>query len=235
MGGKRKKAENTEEKIYQERPKQEVKTDTTSVSVINTKELNTLIEEDLESDKEVLKPKKHLFTDSLLIILLLVSLGVFGITLLDKTSSITMIINGLLVTIFTILFVVISITYKRNDKSLILICCLMLLSYYGFNTFQKFTFSNSTSTLPNFSGKSITEVMKWAKENKIVVNQEYEYSDMVKEYAVITQNIPAGEKLEKDQELVVSVSEGPNPSKEIMVPNMITWDSERVLQFIKDN
>ena len=59
--------------------KKEIKTDTTSVSIINTKELNSLIEEDLENDKVALKPKKHPFIHFMLILLLLVSLGVFFI------------------------------------------------------------------------------------------------------------------------------------------------------------
>ena len=37
---------------------------------------------------------------------------------------------------------------------------------------------------------------KWAKENKVVLNQEYEYSDMVSEYAVISQNLKAGDAID---------------------------------------
>jgi len=214
--------------------KKGMKTDTTSVSIINTKELNSLIEEDIESGKEVLRPKKHLFVHLMLILLLFVSLGAFGFVLYNKDSSIYSIIMNLLITIFTILFVVVSITYKRNDKSLILISCIILLSYFIFG-FSSTFFRQTTSLMPNFSGKSITEVMKWANANKMVINQEYEYSDMIDEYSVISQSIPAGDKITKDNEVTVSVSEGPNPSKEIMVPNMISWDTERVIKFIKAN
>lgn len=35
--------------------------------------------------------------------------------------------------------------------------------------------------------------------------------------------------------MTVAVSEGPNPGKEIAVPNMVTWESDRVLEFIKEN
>ncbi len=214
--------------------KKGMRSDTTSVSIINTRELNSLIEEDIETGKEVLRPKKHIFVHTMLIVLLLVSFVSFGIVLGNKASTIMAIMDGLLVTIFTILFVVISITYKRNDKTMVLFACFVLLGYFILG-FSKQAFTNTVSLMPNFSGKSITEVMKWAKENKVVINQEYEYSDMVSEYSVISQSIVAGEKLEKNKELTISVSEGPNPSKEIMVPNMITWDTERVIEFIKEN
>ena len=232
--GNKKKNTSVDTEVSNNEEKKELKTDTTSVSIINTRELNTLIEEDIESGKEVLKPKKHIFVHTMLVLLLLVSLGSFGVVLYDKASSISAIINSLFITIFTILFVVVSITYKRNNKNMILFACLALIGYFVLGLSSQ-VFTQKTSLVPNFSGKSITEVMKWAKENKIVMNQEYEYSDMVDEYHVISQSLEAGKKVEKNQELTISISEGPNPSKEIMVPNMITWDTERVIQFVKEN
>ena len=76
--------------------------------------------------------------------------------------------------------------------------------------------------------------MKWAEKNKITIHQEYEYSDMIEEYHVISQDI-TDKSLKSVKELTVSISEGANPSKEIILPNMVTWDSERVLKYVKDN
>ena len=210
--------------------------DTTSISVISTRELNHLIEEDLVEREKIIKPKKHLFTHFVLIITMIVSLISFGITLFNKDSSVLSILTHLLITIFTILFVVVSITYKRNHKSMILVSSLLLIVYFFLQLNSELSLIQSPiSTTPNFSGKSIMDVIQWADKNKIKITQEYEYSDMIPEYSVISQSIPVGTTLSDIESLVVSVSEGPNPSKEIMVPSMIGWDTERVISFIHDN
>ena len=77
--------------------------------------------------------------------------------------------------------------------------------------------------------------MQWASKNNILVNQDYEYSDMIPEYKVISQSIDSGKSLSGITEIDISISEGPNPYKEIVVPSMISWDHERVLNYIREN
>jgi beta-lactam-binding protein with PASTA domain len=177
--------------------------------------------------------KKHPIVNLFSIIVLIISLVSFVFIILNKDSSIITLISSLLLTIFVICFSVVSITYKRNNKSLILIGCLLLMGYFGLNMFNPS--SINIGGVPNFTNKSVTEVMKWASKNSISINQEYEYSDMISEYKVISQDVKSGTSLAKVKELTVSISEGANPSKEIIVPSMIGWDTERVLKFIKDN
>lgn len=216
--------------------KEEVSNDTTSVSVIDTQELKELINEDLGiEDKKKDAKKHHVFVNTILIVLMLVSFIFFGLGLFDKSSSIQSIINSLLLTVFTILFVVISITYNRRKKGMIFFSSLLLLGYFllGINShFQ--LIKTPINTVPNFQGKSLTSVIKWAEKNKINIHQEYEYSDMIPEYRIISQDI-SNKSLKDIKELTISISEGANPKKEIIVPNMITWDSKRVLNFIKKN
>ena len=77
--------------------------------------------------------------------------------------------------------------------------------------------------------------MKWASKNNILVNQDYEYSDMIQEYRVISQSVDSGKSVSGIKEIDISISDGPNPYKEIIVPSMIGWDDERVINFVKDN
>ena len=67
------------------------------------------------------------------------------------------------------------------------------------------------------------------------MEQEYEYSDLIDEYHIIYQDVKAGTKLKKINKVTVLVSEGPNPDKEIILPNMVGWESEDVLKYIEDN
>lgn len=190
------------------------------------------IKEEKEEIKPIKKLKKHTIVNIIVILSLVFSIISFGFIVLNKSSSIISLISSLILTIFVICFSVVSITYKRNSKSMILVGSLLLIGYFvlGFINTEDGVISIS---VPNFSGKSITEVMKWASKNSITVNQEYEYSDMVPEYRIISQETI--KKNNKVTDLKVAVSEGANPSKEIIVPSMIGWDTERVLKFIKDN
>ena len=71
-------------------------------------------------------------------------------------------------------------------------------------------------------------------QEKLVL-QEYEFSDMIPEYKVISQSIDSGKSLSGITEIDISISDGPNPYKEIVVPSMIGWDAERVINYINDN
>ena len=180
--------------------------------------------------------KKSPGTNLLLCLLVIVSLIQFIIILISKDSSISDLINNLIITIFTVLFSIVGITYKKNNKKLLLVSGLILLSYFILNINNTFSFVKSPiSVVPDFSNRSLTEVMKWASKNNILVNQDYEYSDMIQEYRVISQSVDSGKSVSGIKEIDISISDGPNPYKEIIVPSMIGWDDERVINFVKDN
>lgn len=196
------------------------------------KEEDKVVKEEIK--KEQPKQKKHTLVHCFLIILLLVALASFVITVLDKNNSIFNLISNLLLTVFTIFFVTISISYNRKSKGTILLSGLLLFGYFLLNICTYSTTVNKITTpAKNFQGSSVTEVIKWANKNDIKVTQEYEYSDMIPEYEVISQVLEKKEN--KITGITVAVSEGPNPYKEIIVPSMITWDSERVINYVKEN
>lgn len=206
-------------------------TSTKSKKIVEEKKvIEEVVEAKHELKKEVKTTRnKHIFIHSFLLILLTLSIISFVLKIMDNTISINNLISNLLLTLFTILFVVISITYHRKKKGTILLGGILLFTYFILNIFNSSNINTPILEVKNFQGKSITEVMKWASKNNIKVNQEYEYSDMIDEYSVISQS-----KI-KNNEITVAVSEGANPYKEIIVPSMITWDDERVINFVKDN
>ena len=94
---------------------------------------------------------------------------------------------------------------------------------------------NTFNKVDDFSNMNLSQIIKWASSNKITINEEYEYSDMVDEYNIISQSVKAGTNLKDISEITVAVSDGPNPSKNIVIPNMVSWNSERVINFIIEN
>ena len=192
--------------------------------------------EDILDENNIDKQKGHVFVNFLLIALFFIALGYFIVLLVDKDTSIFNLISSLLLSLFSIFFVVISLTYNRNKKGMIGFSTILLIGYFllGINNHVSFV-KTPITTVPDFSGKNLTDVMKWASNNGVTITQEYEYSDMVPEYKIISQDIKKNTNANNLKEMTVSVSEGANPSKEIIIPSMISWDSERVINFIKDN
>lgn len=196
---------------------------------------NTFKEEINNIKKHNEKRKRHPIVALFLILVLIASLVYFGINIVNKSIPIyTMIIN-VFFTLFSILFVTIAFTYDRKNKSIVFMSSFLLLVVLGLSIYSSFNLSSSPiAKVSDFRGKDLTYVTKWASKNNIKLNQVYEYNDMVQEYGIIAQDT----KLDsngKITELTISVSEGPNPSKEIIVPSMISWDSERVINFVKEN
>jgi len=215
-------------------PKVEVSKD--GKKLVETTEFDNTFKEEINNIKQKNNSKKkHPIVNLFLIILLIASLIYFGINIVNDNIPIqTMIINVFL-TLFTILFVTIGFTYDKKNKSIVFMSTLLLLIVFGLSIYNsKANLVSTTKSANDFRGKDLASVTKWASKNNIKLNQVYEYNDLVKEYEIIAQD----EKLDNDgniTELTISVSEGPNPSKEIVVPSMISWDSERVINFVKEN
>lgn len=197
------------------------------------------VKDDEMFDKKTIKKtnnKKHIFTDFIIIITMLSSLGYFFVNITDKNSTFSSLINCSILVLFTIIYLVVCLTTKRKSKATILLSSLLLLGFYIYNLNNMLNIVKSpTNSIEDFRGKSLTDVVKWANSNKVTIIQDYEYSDMVKEFNVISQDVKPGSSLKDVESITISVSEGPNPSKEIIVPSMVTWDDQRVINFVKSN
>ena len=183
------------------------------------------------------KNYKHPIIHGFLIILLLVSFAYFIISLFyTKEANISTLINSLLLMLFTLLFVSVSITTVRKNKNGFFISSLLLFSYFIFGILTTLGIVNiSGNTVINFTNMSLTDVIKWSDNNNVKIIQNYEYSDMISEYFVINQDVKAGTKLKDVDEITISISEGPSPYKEVILPNMMGWNTDDVLEFIKKN
>ncbi len=186
------------------------------------------------------KEKKHPFVNFFLFLTLLSSLAFFGITLWkgqDQVDFFPSLVSSLLLVVFSILFVAICVTNPRRKKGTIVLGSFFLLLFNifgGVNTLNLVSIP-ALGQVEDFTGKSLTDVVKWASKNKVTLNQDYEYSDMISAYNIISQDVSEGTKIKDVKELTVSVSDGPNPEKEIIVPEMVGWDSERVVNYVLDN
>ncbi len=146
-------------------------------------------------------------------------------------------ISNLLLSMFIIFYTFSQITNRRNNKSTVVIASLLIIGYSLFQMATKLELVNilKLNQVKDFRDKSLVEVIEWSQKNKIKINQIYEYSDLVDEYHVIHQSKKEGTLVKNLKELDIVISEGPNPDKEIIIPDMTTWHSKRVLKYIKEN
>lgn len=189
---------------------------------------------------ETRKKKKYPIINFFLFLTLVSSLAYFGITLWKGSNNVNFfssLINSVLLVIFSILFIAICVMNLNRKKGTIFLGSffLLLFNLFGGLTTLGIVSVPSIGQVADFTGKSLTDVVRWAEKNEVTLNQDYEYSDMVAAYNIISQDIEEGTKTKDINELTVSVSEGPNPDKEIIVPDMNGWDTERVINYVEDN
>ena len=87
----------------------------------------------------------------------------------------------------------------------------------------------------NFTNYDIKDVVTWAKERNIIIEQEYKYDDVISEYHVISQDIEEGISVKRIKKIKVVVSNGLDPSKVAEVTNMVGWKLDDVIEFIDEN
>lgn len=199
------------------------------------KEEKKIVEEKIVEEKH----HQHKVSTITFVLALLVCIAAFSYLifhLIDNTSTLMVIVNSLIMTLFAVAFFVICITTRRRHTAIFNIGAILLIGFYITNILLSYNDEISLiNSKQNFTGKSLTDAVKWAKENNIKIIQEFEYSDMVPEYEIISQKIEYAENNKDIESITVAISEGPNPYKEVIIPSMLSWDAERVINFVKTN
>lgn len=175
----------------------------------------------------------------------------FASLALSLVSSITYMIYTIIINkgfnhyLFSIISVVILVIFSgiliftgffiENKKAKIFISiAALILSFYSI--FQViYDVVRPKDYVLDFTNYDIKEVVDWANKRDIIIKQEFEYSDTIKEYHVIKQNVDKGTPVKKVKEIVLTVSNGVDPTKTATVTNMIGWKLDDVIKFIDKN
>lgn len=190
----------------------------------------------IDSPNDKKRRTGNVFINILVVLTIISCLGYFGGTVI-KLSNLKDIILALILLLFTIFFVSVSVTNPSKKKGTNIFALLLLFIYQVFGTLLIFNIIKlpTLMVMDNLVGKSLTTAIEWAADNKITLDQDYEYSDIIPEYHIIYQDVKTGTKLKGINKVLVSVSEGPNPDKEIILPNMLGWECEDVIKLLTKN
>ena len=234
---KEEKKVNEDIEVIEDIPKKEEK--------ITKKEEPKKVEVKKEVKQEINKEESTKSKKGLIItfsILAIISLIAFVIIKLPNKEYFKDIDN--LVTLGVILFTTLMtfiLGLKNNNKKLNKFIIIVLLLLTGYNTFNILVdkniikLHNQDNYVPNFYNKSITEVYSWNNDKNILINEKYEFSDLIPLYNVISQDIAPNTKVKDVSVINLIISNGPNYDLETVVPSFIGWEYDTVIDYLEKN
>jgi len=95
---------------------------------------------------------------------------------------------------------------------------------------------NQKSTVIDLTGMSGNDALSWGTENNIIVTLLGRYSSDMEEGRVISQSIDPGEKVEKNMNIILEVSEGLDPYGSVSLPEFdASWSKTSIDRWLKQN
>ncbi|MEX1375842.1 MAG: PASTA domain-containing protein [Eubacteriales bacterium] len=108
-------------------------------------------------------------------------------------------------------------------SALLILCIIMLISFTG------------NVKVLDFTEWEKNDFLLWASENKINAQVEEKFDDFVEEGKIISQLVPAGEKVKKNQFVKVYVSAGPDMSVEYYLPDIMNMSKDEIDRWASEN
>ena len=199
-----------------------------------------LINLDDNNKEEKKKKKKNIKNNNkpsklnifLLIICLLLIIYLIINFYLKKDFSINEIIktSSFLLTILIIIILMFKTNSKKNTLYILLII-LILIIYSIFGV----TYAKSDLYVSDFINKDISEVIKFTNKYNLELETNHEYSDNVLKNHVIMQEYGINTLISEIKDFKVTISDGPNYDKEIVVSNLTGLKYDDVIKYIKEN
>ena len=144
--------------------------------------------------------------------------------------------GSILILLFLICFIVIS-SKSKKQHGVVIVGSILIILYSVINILITTGILNlpKDDYVPNFYNKSVLEVNEWKSKNGINITENYEYSDTVMKDYIISQDKQAPTLTKDINELVITISLGPDYEKQVIVPNFIGLKYEDVLKYIEEN
>ena len=184
--------------------------------------------------KDILK----IATITLLAISLISSLGllIYNILTLETVNFVEQIINNSLF-ILIVLFICASFIIVDYQKLFYLIASIFIIIFISFqllvsNNIIKLPINE---VIPDLTQMELNSVILWGQKNNIEITQELVYTDNYEINKVMGQNISSGKLLKNIRKINLIVSKGPNYNENVVLPIMIGWTIQDVLNYIDNN
>ena len=145
-------------------------------------------------------------------------------------NNLALLLNSLLLTLISIILFFPSKKVNKGLIGLLLICITGLNAY----TFAYPEEKKEIKFVANMYNMNLIEVLEYAKENNIEIIQNYDYSDYIDKYHIISQDIN-NETLENVKKLNIIISNGPNYNADATIPNFVGLKLDELLEYKNKN
>ena len=126
---------------------------------------------------------------------------------------------------------------KLKNGVKIILCGLFMGVIATVTTIGLLAMNGSSVKVVNFVDQKKSDVEKWRKDNDIDASQviyKYEYSEEKDKNVVLKQSLKAGESLNKDNDLKITLSNGADPSVTFELPDFTGKKEDEIRQWFKD-
>lgn len=131
--------------------------------------------------------------------------------------------------------VVILILFKVNTKKSSPYIILLTLILIGYSVFSVSYAKEDEVYVLDFINHDYTEVLDFANKYNLKLNTLHEYSDTVEFNHVIMQEYGVTTLVSDINSFTVTISDGANPYKDVIVPNLVGFSYDDVIKYIKEN
>lgn len=127
---------------------------------------------------------------------------------------------------------------RKLKKSVKIILCGIFMGVIATaTTIGLLAMNGSSVKVVNFVNQKKSDVEKWRKDNDIDASQiiyKYEYSEEKDKNVVLKQSLKAGESLNNDNDLKITLSNGADPSVTFELPDFTGKKEDEIKQWFKD-
>ncbi|MEI7885049.1 MAG: PASTA domain-containing protein [Clostridia bacterium] len=123
---------------------------------------------------------------------------------------------------------------KDNKRGLKIISIIIIIALLFAGTFIVYNILNKVK-VPELVGMSLTDASDWALKNRITLAIKGVYNFDQAENIVLTQEITAGESINKNSTMSIQVSLGADPEESITFPDIMNMSTSEIETWISDN
>lgn len=203
--------------------------------------------DEINEDKKMNDSKSKKISISKLIAIILLLIGIISfityvtLEIINYDSiinNLANIISSIFLFLFILCFSVISLKIKNKKvNSFIILGSLIIIVYSLFNILFHFNIIRlpNENIVLDFYNKTIAYGRNFGKENNLEIEEIYEYSDIIPEYHIISQDIVYGTLIKNIYKITFTISKGPDYQKEVIVPSFIGWKFDDVIKYMEEN
>lgn len=182
--------------------------------------------------------KKHIAHKLFATLSFIISIIYFSYSIIGTDSIMTNISElsiPFLIFLISLVVFISSLKSKEGKFYIIISIILILFMTFYFLIDKKVVLLPEDEKMTSYKNKPYSSFSDWAKSNGIEVITEYEYSDEIEKGNIIRTDINEGTFIKDIKKITVTVSDGPNYDKLIILPSMLGWNVDDVIEYANKN